>query len=306
MLKPYVYVLIDPRKNNSIFYVGKGKGNRATHHIIETEKEISNLALNSDFDLKNAITNVKKMGLEDKQTQIAELLNLQYKAEDICRVVAILDTDEEAFACESLLIHFVYGLNNLSNIQAGHKSSRFRPHTNWDLLGSLDYPLIFRDKRKKLANQNEYINRQNDLDNELTKLEDYGLVSIIDQIAGEFEGEWDHWAIRGAWDVSRQLLVIGPENYKYKIKLWGKTSGEGYVCMEMRGAQQAMGRLENDLGIGHLLRGDKCFYPKKFGSNDKTKDIKILKKRLSILKNIAESSNVEMLNAESLQFIKEQ
>ncbi|MCF6276650.1 MAG: GIY-YIG nuclease family protein [Candidatus Magasanikbacteria bacterium] len=32
-LKYYVYFLIDP-KNNKVFYVGKGKGNRINHHFL--------------------------------------------------------------------------------------------------------------------------------------------------------------------------------------------------------------------------------------------------------------------------------
>jgi len=296
MTKPYVYVLIDPRKQSKVFYVGKGKGARTTHHIKETRQELSSLATDSKRDVDDALTNLNAFDLTDKKAQIAELLEQKYKEEDICRVVAILDTEEEAFACESLLIHFVYGLKNLSNIKDGHKSTRFRPHMHWNLLESLDFPLIFTDERK---------NRQVNLDDKLTELEDCGLVSIINQITNEFEGDWDQWAIRGADDVSRQLMTLGPEGHKYIIKLWGKTVGDGYICIEMRGNRQAMKRLRNDFDMDHLIRRDDCFYPIEFGSRGKrTKEVKELKRRLRILTSIAQAPTIQMLNPEANSFLK--
>ncbi|WP_299982730.1 hypothetical protein [Desulfobacula sp.] len=67
MIKPYVYVLIDPRKQNKVFYVGKGKGARATHHIVETKKEISSTNTDSKKDVEGALTNLNTLGLTDKQ-----------------------------------------------------------------------------------------------------------------------------------------------------------------------------------------------------------------------------------------------
>lgn len=59
----YVYILIDPR-DNSVFYVGKGKGNRVNQHLLgaldenseETDKirrirEIQNLGLSVGLDI---------------------------------------------------------------------------------------------------------------------------------------------------------------------------------------------------------------------------------------------------------------
>jgi hypothetical protein len=148
--------------------------------------------------------------------------------------------------------------------------------------------------------------RQHELTTELTKLENCGLVSIVDQIVEEVVGEWDDWGIRDAWDVSRQLIVMGPGGEKYIIKLWGKPVGEGYVCIEMRGNKNAMERLKRELSIEKLIRKDNCFYPKKFGSKgQRTKDVNELKQRVSILQIIAQTSTIDMLSSDIKKFLSE-
>jgi hypothetical protein len=41
--KYYVYSLLDPRKNNQPFYIGKGSGKRAQTHLFETEENTDNI-----------------------------------------------------------------------------------------------------------------------------------------------------------------------------------------------------------------------------------------------------------------------
>ena len=45
----------------------------------------------------------------------------------LVRVIARFDSEEEAFAVESVLIHWVYGFNSLTNEQSGHGSRYIRP-----------------------------------------------------------------------------------------------------------------------------------------------------------------------------------
>ena len=83
----YVYVLIDPRDNN-IFYVGKGKGNRVNQHLLgaldedsqETEKikrirEIQSLGLRVGLDIiRHELTEKESFEVE---SALIDLLGLE-------------------------------------------------------------------------------------------------------------------------------------------------------------------------------------------------------------------------------------
>lgn len=95
-LKCYVYLYIDPR-NNKIFYIGKGKGNRVLHHLDEA----------SDTAKVNRIKAIRKAELEPK----IELLRFGLSM-------------EEANLLEATAIDLL-GKRNLSNLARGLKSSSF-------------------------------------------------------------------------------------------------------------------------------------------------------------------------------------
>lgn len=86
----YVYLLEDPR-NNQIFYVGKGKGNRVFQHV---EAAIETPIVSDKLDLIREIT---VQGCEVKYTILRHGL-----------------TDEAVFEVESALIDFI-GLKALTN-----------------------------------------------------------------------------------------------------------------------------------------------------------------------------------------------
>jgi len=95
-LRYYVYLLIDPR-NNKVFYVGKGKGNRINQNLL---------------------------GALDDRTKEGEKINrireIEKTGQKIKNVILRHDLDEEeAFAVESAMIDFL-GMNNLTNIVNGH------------------------------------------------------------------------------------------------------------------------------------------------------------------------------------------
>jgi hypothetical protein len=93
-LKYYVYSLIDPR-DNKIFYVGKGKGNRVFYHInesitnpIETEKlEIIRSIKSDNFNVKHYII---KHGLEESEAIIVESVLIDFLTfkdfEDVAKI----------------------------------------------------------------------------------------------------------------------------------------------------------------------------------------------------------------------------
>lgn len=95
----YVYGLIDPR-DNRLFYIGKGTGNRVFQHIIESNKNPK-----SEKEKLQTIENIEKTGNHVKHI----LINWGLK-------------ETEAFASEASLINLMNYISNvqLSNIVAGH------------------------------------------------------------------------------------------------------------------------------------------------------------------------------------------
>lgn len=92
----YVYELIDPR-NMKVFYVGKGKGNRAYEHT----KKVKRNSLYKSNKAKNEL--------------IQEILHSGNKPIEI--IIERYATDQEAVEHEADLIS-EYGLQNLTNVQS--------------------------------------------------------------------------------------------------------------------------------------------------------------------------------------------
>ncbi len=130
-LKPYfVYELIDPR-DNSVFYVGKGSGKRDEDHKA------------GDKDKKQKrIHNIEAAGYEVKRV-----------------IIGRYDTEDEAFAVETILIKWVYGYDNLTNIDPGKYHAVVRPkyqkdEANYTVISGID-----REKRIDI-NTGEYTAEQ--------------------------------------------------------------------------------------------------------------------------------------------------
>lgn len=126
-LKPfYVYELVDPR-DSKVFYVGKGKGERALQHVKEANKS-------------------------DKETKkLNKIREVEGSGESvIVRVIGRYDSSKEALAVESTLIHWVYGYGSLTNKQGGHGGDTIRPRGNLDEIQGVDI------RRKVNAYDGEY------------------------------------------------------------------------------------------------------------------------------------------------------
>ncbi len=125
----YVYVLIDPRLKgeDAVFYVGKGKGRRALAHG-ELAKRFEGEALSSRR--LDRINDIRKSG--------HELLT---------RVVARVDSEEEAHSMETLLIQWVYRLDRLTNLVSGHDHKFFRHRHDWAERARLDVPATVAGER---------------------------------------------------------------------------------------------------------------------------------------------------------------
>lgn len=112
---------MDPR-DNSIFYVGKGQGKRALSHTSEV----------------NVLINGKMKPESDKQQKILEINNSGNETK--IKIIGRFETEEEAFSVESVLIHFVYGFDMLTNIQGGHDNATIRCKGEWNNIAGIDIP----------------------------------------------------------------------------------------------------------------------------------------------------------------------
>jgi len=116
----YVYVLADPQDSNAIFYVGMGCNQRALHHWDEVKLLIQS---------QQAPTHPK----HHRMMKIAS-----EGGEPIQTVVGRFETRDEAYAVESILINWVYGYDNLTNMNRGHNANQIRPYGVWDTIPGID------------------------------------------------------------------------------------------------------------------------------------------------------------------------
>jgi DNA-binding NarL/FixJ family response regulator len=114
LLKPfYVYALHD-ENDHDFFYIGKGQDARLFQHAKEARR------CQSEKEKNKKILEIERSGHKVKQT-----------------VIGRFDSDAEAFAIESTLIHWVYGIDNLTNIASGHGANFIRPRNNFSYIPAL-------------------------------------------------------------------------------------------------------------------------------------------------------------------------
>lgn len=112
----YVYILTDSN-DNSVFYVGKGKGNRYSQH----QKEVD----------RGLIETLKQQKIHDI---------VQHNRQVKPFIVGRFNTEQEALSVESLLIHWVYGIESLTNDTSGHGVNFIRPKGHYEELQGIDEP----------------------------------------------------------------------------------------------------------------------------------------------------------------------
>lgn len=127
----YVYLLVDPR-DQVVFYVGKGQGNRIDQH----EKDA-----------------ISKAGLNrEKESKIREIMESGYNVIKI--IVKTFQKEQEAYDFEEEQV-IIYGLENLTNMKAGGGTARdsFSLHVMRDLVECLwrfDPLPIIKDPTKRM------------------------------------------------------------------------------------------------------------------------------------------------------------
>jgi hypothetical protein len=141
ILRPYyVYTLINDIKH-STFYVGQGKGNRAYQHLKEVERGT-----------------IKTR----KQKEIFEMIKSGGNYTPL--VIGRFSTKKEALAVESILMHWVYGIDSLENDVSGHKVSTIRPKNHYEILQGIDEPEVnYCERTKANRERNDVIGFLNEI-----------------------------------------------------------------------------------------------------------------------------------------------
>ncbi len=105
----YVYELYD-RLDNSVFYVGEGVRERAYDHEKESDRIFRRIL--ADPSLEGKITS-------EKTRRIRQIIESSESRLGV-RIIGRFDTKAEARSVETVLINWIYGHQNLSNINRGH------------------------------------------------------------------------------------------------------------------------------------------------------------------------------------------
>ncbi len=117
--KYYVYCLVDPR-DNEVFYVGKGTGNRVFDHEKYALGQINKEKLFSKKELDN---NDRKSFLSDKNLKVLKIQDIFKEEKEVKRIIINFGlTEKEALASEATLINFfkIVKSKELTNKLSGH------------------------------------------------------------------------------------------------------------------------------------------------------------------------------------------
>jgi len=126
----YVYELRDHSGDTPrVIYVGKGVGDRKSQHVNEAKQLSKN-------DLSNSRENIPSK----KLVQISDILEDGGNVLEL--VIGRFDTDAEAKAVEATLLHWVYGIDELTNIASGRHSDSIRKRGDYSERANLDMPRI--------------------------------------------------------------------------------------------------------------------------------------------------------------------
>ena len=129
----YVYMLFN-KDTEEVFYVGKGQGYRIDEHERETTES-------------EKVKRIENLKAENKFGKL---------------IVGRFKTESEAFAVESVLINWMYGFSNLTNLISGHNAFYIRGQGDFSEVKGIDIERksSFNDgsytegQRKKIVNNN--------------------------------------------------------------------------------------------------------------------------------------------------------
>lgn len=162
----YVYELFD-RRDGVVFYVGEGVRERGLQHFREADK------------IKETLEGLP--GERINEAKVDRIRSIR-SAGDEClgiRVVGRFDSKHEAQAVEAILINWIYGIENLTNISKGRGNAHMRPRSrHLDDLPGIDIP-----KRLVVQGQTAGASGEGYLSEIIEKHEKYNHFSMAEDIA---------------------------------------------------------------------------------------------------------------------------
>lgn len=188
LLPYYVYELRD--QSGTTFYVGKGQGNRADHHM-STVQRLLVLEMESP-----AREDRDQRALSAKQDRIAKMLEAGETPQVI--VIGRFETADEALAVETVLINWVYGYENLTNISRGHGAAHVRPRGNLGVLPNIDIPRSSGERNGEYAASH------------ISRLQAAGAYDLLSELRSKAEDRG--FAVRGFEDQSDRPFHPGESN----------------------------------------------------------------------------------------------
>lgn len=191
----YVYELYDKRTGD-VFYVGEGVRERALDHIREAANIRKNLE--NESEKQPAHANAKIDRINDLISDGKDYLGI--------RVVGRFDSKHEAQAVEAILINWVYGPDNLTNISRGRGNLHIRPYDRSTCeIAGIDIP-------KRYDLQGRRSKRTGYLENIRNNHEKYLHFSMAEEIARHLDdaGVQLESNIPTYWEQGRYIALFVP------------------------------------------------------------------------------------------------
>jgi len=269
----YVYVLIHPI-DKTIFYIGKGKGNRLSQHFSDARD------YNGSDDSN------------EKLSEISSLLKQDHNETDIGRIVARVDEETIAYMLETLYINFIVGYEELTNLQNGKNQGLFRAKGDWEPRKGFDIPIIveFGEKREEL------------LDLFLGAGLDVLLHKVKDKLCGYPDYKdiiFSSPKVEGAGELAIDC-VIGDS---ITLRLQTRFARNFQVSLRARNNKQKIWMVKhfNKLNAFPYKRSDFWFFPIAWrGQVNVTSDIDVAVDRLKMMIKLVRSNSREVLPTELL------
>jgi hypothetical protein len=269
----YVYALIDP-EDKSIFYIGKGHGNRARQHFTD--------AMRNFYD-------------SDKIEKLQELLYKGYSEADIIRIVARVDSGPAAFMIESFYINFVVGADNICNLQGGHESGLFRSKGDWELRRGFDIPIVVEKGQRRVELLDQFLGQGLDL--KLQAVQD--AIKIKDS---SFELEFSEPGVMGAGELVISALIDDVVFLRTQIR--SPATGTFNTIIEPRGTKQKEWITSHFQKLGkesHLWGNLRWFNCKSWSHQNLAKDVDEAARRAILLVKLIRVKDISELSMKEQQ-----
>lgn len=195
LLPYYVYILLNPIKDNRPFYVGKGTGQRVGTHNLNVDRLLREQKLESESppsQTGNDDEPLDEQSLSEKQKEIIAIKESGKQPLEV--IVGRYETEGQAFAVEATLMHFMFDHKNLTNIASGHGSKFIRTRADFDEIirdarAQKDIKLKpgIDEERVKNVRNNEY------RDEHLLDLEQAGAYDLLGELQDALTDRHFNW-----------------------------------------------------------------------------------------------------------------